>query len=387
MKQPIEVRVIRSLADVSAADWDACAGPGEPFLSYGFLSLLEETGSANRSSGWGGAHLIARTDSLPSGGKRVVAVVPCYTKSHSWGEYIFDHGWAEAYQRAGGRYFPKLLVGVPFTPVPGPRLLVRPDAPPGTREALLGALGTMMTDAGCSSVHLNFLRDADLAAARASGWLPRMGFQFHWPNQGYTTFEDFTGKLTSHRRKELRRERRQAAAATGLRLVMLPGPEVRPRDWRRFHDLYVAQVDKKWGSAYLTEGFFAGLGERLGDTALLAAAFEGDELVAGALHVRGADSLYGRNWATAVDVPFLHFELCYYRAIDYAIEHHIPRVEAGAQGEHKLQRGYLPTPTWSAHLLRDAGFRAAVGKWLEKETLAVEETIAAYAEHTPYREG
>ena len=379
MRPSIEVRVVRSLRDVYAADWDACAGPGEPFLSHAFLALLEDSGSATRASGWAGAHLVA------AAGGSVVAVVPCYLKSHSWGEYIFDHGWADAYQRAGGRYFPKLLVAVPFTPVPGPRLLVRPGAPDGTREALCGALATMMKDGGFSSVHLNFVREADLQATITSGWLPRMGFQFHWHNQGYTTFEDFGGALSSHRRKELRRERRQAASTAGLRIEVLSGPEVRPRDWRRFHQLYEAQVDKKWGSAYLTEGFFAGLGDSLGENAILAAAFDGDDLVAGALHVRGAEALYGRNWATAVDVPCLHFELCYYQAIDFAIRERIPRVEAGAQGEHKLQRGYLPTATWSAHLIRDARFHAAIAPWLANETKHVEATLDAYAAHSPYR--
>jgi predicted N-acyltransferase len=379
MAPGLKLRTVDSIARVEADAWDRCAGGANPFVSHAFLHALEASGSANRASGWGPMHLVA------SVGARVVAVVPLYQKAHSWGEYVFDHPWADAWKRAGGRYYPKLLGAVPFTPVPGPRLLVAPDAPADTRSVLIGALEAA-TRSGLSSAHVTFLDPTDRAAFAAAGWLERLGFQFHWTNQGYGSFEDFLATFTSKRRKETRRERRIVGEA-GLRLVDLPGSEVTPALWDAFHGLYQRNVDTKWGAAYLTPAFFRTLGATLPDRVILSAAFDGERLVAGALHLVGSDALYGRNWGTSVEVPFLHFELCYYRAIDLAIARGLARVEAGAQGEHKLQRGYMPTATASAHFLPDPRFRAAVAEFVQREREHVEQVIGAYAEASPFHEG
>lgn len=372
----LTVEVVDSLSRVDAGDWDRCAGPENPFVSHAFLHAMEASASAVAKTGWGGAHLVGRDAG------RVVAVAPVYQKAHSWGEYVFDHPWADAWQRAGRRYYPKLLGAVPFTPVPGPRLLVAPDAPPDGRAALIHTL-VALTGRGFSSAHVNFVEAADRDAFRAAGWLERVGFQFHWTNQGYGSFEDFLGSFTSKRRKEARRERR-AVAASGLRLVDLSGADLVPPVWDAFHRLYLRASDRKWGSAYLTPAFFHALGTTLPDRVVLSAAYDGDRMVAGALHLLGRDVLYGRNWGTEVDVPFLHFELCYYRAIDLAIQRGLRRVEAGAQGEHKLQRGYLPARTWSVHHLPDPRFRDAVGDFLSREQAHVDEVMSAYTEAGPF---
>jgi len=368
------VTVHGSLSELPAAAWDACAGSGNPFVSHAFLSALELSGSACARTGWAPSHLAVWE------GDALVAVVPAWAKSHSWGEYVFDHGWAEAWERAGHAYYPKLLTAVPFTPVPGPRLLTRDPAVRAELPALLAAAG-----GGLSSVHANFLVEPDRAAFAQAGWLLREGFQFHWHNQGHASFDDWLGTLTSKRRKEVRRER-SGAAAHGLRLADLPGTEVSEALWDQVHALYVANSDGRWGQAYLTRDFFRRLGS-LGDRVLVSCAFDGPRLVAMALHLVGEDTLYGRNWGASVRLPFLHFELCYYRAIEWAIGHGLARVEAGAQGEHKLARGYLPTPTWSAHWIPDPRFRAAVAEFLQRELKQVDRTIAVLEAHGPYREG
>lgn len=372
----VHIEVIESLSRIDAGSWDRCAGGSNPFVSHAFLSAMETSGSATAATGWGAVHLVA------SEAGRIVAVAPVYQKAHSWGEYVFDHPWADAWQRAGRRYYPKLLGAVPFTPVPGPRLLVAPDAPEGARAALVGGLQTL-TARGFSSAHVNFLDEADRAAFAAAGWLERVGFQFHWINHGYSDFEAFLETFTSKRRKEARRERR-SVAASGLRLVDLSGPDLTPSVWSDFHGLYVKNSDRKWGSAYLTPAFFQCLGETMPDAVVLSAAYDGPRMVAGALHLLGADALYGRNWGSVVDVPFLHFELCYYRAIDIAIARKLARVEAGAQGEHKLQRGYLPARTWSVHHLPDPRFHDAVGDFLLRERAHVDEMMVAYDAAGPF---
>jgi uncharacterized protein len=369
----------KHIREVSADDWNACAGTDNPFVSHGFLSAVEDSGSADARTGWLPQHAVLRDD-----GGRVVAAAPMYAKSHSYGEYVFDHGWAHAFERAGGDYYPKLQVAVPFSPVPGPRLLVRPDSgvPPA---ALASALVQATKELGVSSVHVTFCTADDYAALGEAGWLQRIGTQFHWENGGYTTFDDFLAALASRKRKALRRERRDANSA-GLEFVALRGPEITKRDWAAFYDFYTSTVDRKWGSAYLTAKFFPLLAERLGDAVVLMLARNNGAAVAGALNLAGADTLYGRNWGCRGDWPFLHFELCYYRAIDFAIAHGLKRVEAGAQGEHKIQRGYLPVPTWSAHWIAHPGLRRAVADFLAQERPARLAEMAELATASPFRQ-
>ncbi len=363
------------VSEIAAADWDACAGPGNPFVSHAFLSALEDSGSANARTGWMPQHAALRD------GDRVVAVAPMYAKSHSYGEYVFDHGWANAFERGGGSYYPKLQVAVPFSPVPGPRLLAREDA--GV-EAMGQALAQACQELNLSSVHATFCTSADWEALGRAGWLQRLGTQFHWENAGYATFDDFLAALNSRKRKSIKRERRDANAA-GLRFLALRGDEIKPKHWDAFYKFYTSTVDRKWGSAYLTRKFFPMLSERLGDRVVLMMAESDGVAVAGALNMVGDEALYGRNWGCRGDWPFLHFELCYYRAIEFAIEHGLRRVEAGAQGEHKIQRGYMPRPTYSAHWIAHPGLRRAVEGFLEQERPAVQADMDALAELSPYK--
>lgn len=367
-----------AIKEIGAADWDACAGGGNPFVSYACLSALEDSGSASARTGWLPQHAVLR-----DAAGAVLAVAPMYAKSHSYGEYVFDHGWAHALESAGGDYYPKLQVAVPFSPVPGPRLLRRPGGtvPLG---ALAGALTQACRELGLSSVHVTFCTEAEWGALGEAGWLRRLGMQFHWENAGYASFDDFLGALSSRKRKVLRRERRDANAA-GLTFRALSGADITERHWDAFYRFYRSTVDRKWGSAYLTRRFFSLLSERLGDRVVLMVAENKGVPVAGALNLAGADALYGRNWGCRGEWPFLHFELCYYRAIDWAIEHGIARVEAGAQGRHKIQRGYLPRPTYSAHWIAHPGLRRAVADFLKEETPAVRAEMTALAEQSPFR--
>jgi predicted N-acyltransferase len=366
------------IADIAPAEWDACAGGSNPFVSHAFLSALEDSGSAGARTGWLPQHAALR-----DGAGALVAAAPMYAKSHSYGEYVFDHGWANALERAGGNYYPKLQVAVPFSPVPGPRLLCRPDAgvPPA---ALAQALVQACKQLRLSSVHATFCTEADCAALEEAGWLRRIGMQFHWENEGYTDFEGFLGALSSRKRKVLRRERRDANAA-GLTFLALSGADIQERHWDAFYRFYNATVDRKWGSAYLTRRFFSLLSERLGDKVVLMMAEIAGKPVAGALNLAGTEALYGRNWGCIGDWPFLHFELCYYRAIDWAIAHGLTRVEAGAQGRHKIQRGYQPRPTYSAHWIAHVGLRRAIGGFLDEERPQIEAEMAALSEESPFR--
>jgi len=370
----------RSIAEIPALDWDACATEGNPFVSHAFLLALEESGSTGGRSGWLPQHVALRDP-----GGRLLGCAPMYAKSHSQGEYVFDHGWADAFERACGQYYPKLQVDAPFSPVPGPRLLIRPES--GLpRGAMAQALRQACEGLDLSSVHVTFCTEAEWSALGDAGWLQRIGVQFHWTNEGYATFEDFLAALASRKRKQVRRERRDAAAS-GFVLKTLRGPEITPRHWKAFHRFYQATTDKKWGrSAYLTPRFWPLLGERLGDRVVLMVAERDGDPVAGALNLLGRDALYGRNWGAVVDAPFLHFELCYYRAIELAIEHGLSRVEAGAQGEHKIQRGYLPVPTYSAHWIAHPGLRRAVAQFLDHERPAMMNEITALATLSPYRQ-
>ena len=370
-----------SINTIDAADWDACAGDANPFVSHAFLSAVEDSGSAGPRTGWLPQHAALR-----DGGGRLLAAAPMYAKSNSYGEYVFDHGWANAFEQAGGDYYPKLQVAVPFSPVPGPRLLCRPDGgvPPG---ALAQALVQACTELKLSGVHATFCEADEWEALGEAGWLQRLGQQYHWENAGYATFDDFLGALSSRKRKVLRRERRDANDC-GLVFRTLRGSEIGRREWDAFYRFYQSTVDRKWGSAYLTKKFFPMLGERLGDRVVLMLAESKGEPVAGALNLMGREALYGRNWGCRGEFPFLHFELCYYRAIDFAIEQGLSRVEAGAQGQHKIQRGYLPKPTYSAHWLSHSGLRGAVDDFLRRERPAVLEGMAELeAEYSPYRKG
>jgi predicted N-acyltransferase len=368
------------IAEVDAADWDACAGAGNPFVSHEFLSALEDSGSANARTGWLPQHAVLR-DACGV----VVGAVPMYAKSHSYGEYVFDHGWANALERVGEQYYPKLQAAVPFSPVPGPRLLRRPGSGVPV-SAMASALEQACQSHDLSSVHVTFCDEDEWNGLGEAGWLRRIGMQFHWQNEGYADFEGFLGALSSRKRKILRRERRDANAA-GLTFHALSGADITERHWDAFYAFYQSTVDRKWGSAYLTRSFFSLLGERLGDRVVLMYAENGGKPVAGALNLAGDEALYGRNWGCRGDWPFLHFELCYYRAIDWAIEHGLQRVEAGAQGRHKIQRGYLPKPTYSAHWIAHAGLRRAVANFLVEERAGIEAEMAALAEDSPFRKG
>lgn len=375
----LSARVVAGLAEVPAESWDACAGSDNPFLSHAFLEALEASGSATARTGWLPQHLLVEDSS-----GRLVAAAPLYLKSHSYGEYVFDWGWAEAYLRAGGRYYPKLQCAVPFTPVPGPRLLVRPDAPEGTEAALVEMLVEVARRSGVSSLHVTFPTEAQWRALGAAGFLQRQGQQFHWTNRGYRDFEDFLDALSSRKRKQVRRERRDALAG-GISVRVLTGKEITTRHWDAFFRFYRATSDRKWGDPYLTRRFFDLLGERLSDRVALVMAEKDGALVAGALNLIGREALYGRNWGCLGDFPFLHFECCYYQAIEFAIARGLARVEAGAQGPHKIQRGYLPVPTYSAHWIADPALERAIADFLRRETRSVERERAELAQLSPYR--
>ena len=367
------------IADISPEEWDACAGGGNPFVSHAFLSAVEDSGSAKSSTGWLPRHTALRDET-----GKILAVAPAYLKAHSYGESVFDHGLARAFEAAGGDYYPKFQIAVPFSPVPGPRLMVRPDAPVDSAAVLGSALAQVCSELELSSAHVTFCTESDYDTLGAQGWLQRLGMQYHWHNQDYRNFEDFLTALSSRKRKMVRRERRDANAC-GLTFRVIRGHDITEPLWDAFFSFYRSTVDRKWGSAYLTRSFFSLLSERLGDRIVLMIAEHENRPVAGALNIMGADTLYGRNWGCIGEWPFLHFELCYYRAIEFAIENGLSRVEAGAQGEHKIQRGYLPSLTYSAHYIRHAGLRHAVAEFLEAERPAMLAEAEALSELSPYR--
>jgi uncharacterized protein len=377
------IRVIDRIAAIPASAWDACAGSDNPFLSYAFLDALEESGSATAETGWLPQHL-----ALEDAGGQILGVAPLYLKGHSYGEYVFDHGWADAYERAGGRYYPKLQCAVPFTPVTGPRLLVHPALGKEGGEAVADALISGMLELArrhkVSSLHVTFPTRGEWERFGEAGFLQRMGQQFHWENQGYSSFDDFLAALSSRKRKTIRKER-EAALAGGIAIHTLTGAAIEKRHWDAFFRFYISTSDRKWGSPYLTREFFDLIGARMADRIVLVMAEKNGRPIAGALNLRGGDTLYGRNWGCAGDFPFLHFEACYYRAIDFAIAHGLRRVEAGAQGQHKIQRGYLPSPTYSVHWIRDPGFKRAVADFLARERRAVSHEMDELAELSPFR--
>jgi predicted N-acyltransferase len=381
------VRIAARIGDVGAADWDACASgeldstrPGNPFISHAFLSALEESGSATRLTGWLPRHLL-----FEDGNGTLAACMPCYLKAHSQGEYVFDHGWAEAYERAGGRYYPKLQVSVPFTPVTGRRLLVRAGSERAEREAILLQAGsTLAAELGVSSLHITFLTREEWELAGRQGFLKRTGQQFHWRNENYGSFEDFLGALTSRKRKTIRKERREALE-NGIEIEWVTGRDLTEAHWDAFYAFYRETGSRKWGSPYLNRPCFSLFGETMADRVLLVLAKRAGRYIAGALNFIGADTLYGRYWGGIEDHALLHFEVCYYQAIDFAIAHKLACVEAGAQGAHKLARGYLPVETYSAHWIADPGLRRAVADYLRRERRAVAHERALLTEESPYR--
>jgi len=376
---------LTSLSQVEPADWDDCAGLDNPFVSHAFLSALEDSGSVGPGTGWRPQHLV-----IPDASGTSLAVAPLYVKSHSYGEYVFDWSWANAYQQAGGHYYPKLQGAVPFTPVTGPRLMVRPGAPDPDRlrRALLVAMVQLADRAGLSGVHVTFPTEAESVLAAGLGFLHRQGQQYHWENPGYRDFQDFLDTLASRKRKAIRKER-ERANSHGVTLQVLSGDDLTPRHWRAFYQFYLSTADRKWGQPYLTEAFFQMLGERMADRIALVMGSddESGQLVCGALNLIGQNALYGRNWGALADYKDLHFEACYYRAMDFAIERGLRWVEAGAQGEHKVQRGYLPRVTHSVHWIADAGFRDAVARFVEQERRMVGQDMAALTAFAPYRKG
>lgn len=374
------------IADIGEGDWDACAcpeagdgaRPEDPFTTYRFLSALEESGSVGRGTGWQPQYMRAEA------GGEVIAVAPLYVKSHSLGEYIFDHSWAHAYERAGGRYYPKLQGAVPFTPVTGRRLLTRPGHEAAGRAALLQGAREVAARHAISSVHFTFCTAEEVAAGEGAGYLARRTQQYHWENRGYGGFDDFLDDLSSRKRKTIRKERARAQAFGG-EIVALTGDAIGPEHWQAVWEFYQDTGARKWGTPYLTRAFFDLAHERLRDDVLLILALRAGRPVAGAMNLVGASALYGRYWGCIEDHPCLHFELCYYRAIEFAIETGLQRVEAGAQGEHKLARGYLPRPVHSLHWLRDPGFAEAVAQYLEAERAAVDEEIDILTGYGPFR--
>jgi predicted N-acyltransferase len=375
----LSLNVVSSIGQVDAAAWDTCAGASNPFVSHAFLSALEDSGSVSAEAGWQPQHVVLKDSG------RIVGCAPLYLKGHSYGEYIFDWGWAQAYERAGGRYYPKLQCAVPFTPVTGPRLLVAENEP--QREDLQRTLATgivaLARQLKVSSAHVTFATEAEHQLMAEEELMPRWSEQYHWKNEDYATFDDFLAALSSRKRKTIRRERE--IANERVNISVLTGDDIKARHWDAFFKFYINTSDRKWGQAYLNREFFALMGERLKDAVVLVVGEEDDRLVCAALNLRGGDTLFGRNWGAAVDYPMLHFEVCYYRAMDFAISEKLAWVEAGAQGEHKIQRGYLPRRTYSNHWIADQGFRAGVADFLKRERTAVTQQMAELTEMGPFK--
>ena len=369
------VRMAGGVAELPRAEWDACAGTANPFMSWDFLAALERSGSVGAGTGWQPLPML-----IDGADGQIAAAAPLYGKTHSQGEYVFDHGWADAWERAGGQYYPKIQLAAPFSPVPGPRLLLR-DAESG--PALIAGIETLVERNDLSSAHATFIEPGQVPLFEAAGWLIREDSQFHWINRGYRDFDDFLASLSSAKRKNIRKER--ARAVEGLEIAHLTGSDLTEAHWDAFWHFYQDTGSRKWGRPYLTRDFFSMLGESMADRVLLMLALRNGRAIAGALNLIGGDALYGRYWGCVEDVPNLHFELCYYQAIDVAIARRLARVEAGAQGGHKLARGYGPEPTYSAHFLPNPSFRRAVADFLAAERAGVQNDRIWLAERSPFR--
>lgn len=380
-QKPCTLHTLSSIKEIDQNVWNALAIPSEenynPFISHEFLLLLEESGSIQPETGWMPYHLILKTDDT------IVGVAPSYLKGHSQGEYIFDHHWADAFHRAGGQYFPKLLIASPFTPVPGPRLLCKSE---DYQKTFATAIKQLTHEMKLSSAHINFITKGEYKTLKDMSFLMRLGEQFHWKNRGYDCFDDFLGELASRKRKTIRKERRKALE-DGIEIHHINGADIKEHHWDAFWIFYNDTGARKWGSPYLTRNAFSLLSQKMAKDIILVFAYhEGDsEPIAGALHFLGGNSLYGRYWGCRENANFLHFECCYYQAIDIAIEQRLSTIEAGAQGHHKLARGYEPTPTYSAHWIDDPSFRDAISRYLQQERLEINQEIEYLKEITPFK--
>ncbi|MBB3163544.1 GNAT family N-acetyltransferase [Rhizobium laguerreae] len=390
MTDELSIRVERSFTAISPESWSRLSGASKtctaiaynPFVSHAFLSSLEESGSADAETGWLGHHLL-----LETGRGELIGALPGYLKNHSQGEYVFDHGWADAFERAGGRYYPKLQCSIPFTPATGPRLLVAEGLQRlPVQSAIAESLKEVVRRLGISSAHITFVPDEEIGVFEMDGYLHRTDQQFHFINDGYADHEDFLETLASRKRKALRKERR-AALENGISIDWLTGRDLTERIWDQFFKFYMDTGGRKWGRPYLTRKFYSLIGERMADDILLVMAKRDGRYIAGAINFIGGDTLYGRHWGCIEDHPFLHFEVCYHQAIDFALSKGLKRVEAGAQGEHKLARGYLPVTTHSAHYVAHAGLRRAIGDYLARERADVEQMSELLTEHSPFRKG
>jgi len=401
MPSPYTVHVAQSMREIDAAQWDACANPeavtlalgprtardgdpyeGErfnPFISHAFLKALETSKSIGPRSGWTSTHILVKDP-----GGRLAAAAPAYLKTHSMGEYVFDHGWADAYHRAGLHYYPKLQVAVPFTPVTGRRLLVAPGHGEAACQKLIAGLRVWRENAGASSIHITFPTRPEWETLGASGFLQRTGQQFHFINKGYADFDAFLADLASRKRKTIRRERKEALA-NGIEIELLTGANIREFHWDAFFQFYMDTGARKWGAPYLNREFFSGVGAVMSDRILLVMAKRNSRYIAGAINFIGEDALYGRNWGAVEEHPFLHFEVCYYQAIEFAIARGLTRVEAGAQGEHKLARGYRAVATFSAHDIGDKRFARAIEDYLQRERIHIDEALREYDELAPFK--
>ncbi|TIQ01068.1 MAG: GNAT family N-acetyltransferase [Mesorhizobium sp.] len=382
------IRIASGIGAFTCAEWDGLGGTSRgdiengynPLVSFAFLSALEDSGCAVRRTGWQGHHL-----RLETAQGKLLGAIPCYLKSHSQGEYVFDHGWSDAFERAGGRYYPKLQCAVPFTPVTGPRLLVdKGEDSRAVKAGLAAGLKAVTDKLGVSSAHVTFAQQKDVEALEAAGFLHRTDQQFHFFNEGYSTYDDFLATLASRKRKAMKKERREALAH-GISIDWLTGKDLTERIWDDFFAFYMDTGSRKWGRPYLSREFFSMIGERMADDILLVMARRNGRYIAGAINFIGSDALYGRNWGCIEDHPFLHFEVCYHQAIDFAIDRKLKVVEAGAQGEHKLARGYRPVTTHSAHYIAHPGLRNAVADYLRRERREVERMAGYLEEHTPFR--
>ena len=387
MSTEFRIRVASSIDEIEASSWDRLVEPtqngsqGNPFLLHSFLSALETSGSATARTGWLAQHLILEDEA-----GNISGALPCYLKNHSQGEYVFDHGWADALERAGGRYYPKLQCSVPFTPATGPRLLVKAgDGEDVRRNALLQGLTLLAERHGVSSAHITFMPENEWKLAGEAGFLLRTDQQFHWQNDGYKSFDEFLASLSSRKRKNMRKERETALGQSGITIDWLTGSDLTEAIWDRFFQFYTDTGSRKWGRPYLTREFYSRIGETMSDRIILMMARRNGQYVAGAINFRSSTALYGRHWGCVEDHPCLHFEVCYYQAIEYAIQNGMERVEAGAQGAHKLARGYLPRITRSAHWIGHPGLRNAVADYLEDERQHVEMENQALREHAPFR--